>query len=102
PIARAGVDVWDWNLDRALAREGLTQKLAAQLALDGYFGIVLHPRHLRDRSNKLRLLNLLNYLEEERSTTVSLRDVALGKIEAASVSARIGRLRRTLGRGPGG
>ena len=72
------------------------QKLAVQLALDGHLGIVLHPRCLRDRPNKLRLLNLLNYLEEERATTVSLKELALGRIEAAPPSARIGQLRRSL------
>ena len=96
PVARAGVDVWDWNLDRALSRDAVTRKLAVQLALDGHLGIVLHPRCLRDRPNKLRLLNLLNYLEEERATTVSLKELALGRIEAAPPSARIGQLRRSL------
>jgi peptidoglycan/xylan/chitin deacetylase (PgdA/CDA1 family) len=95
-VARAGVDVWDWNADRALNRDVLARKLAVQLALDGHTGIVLHPRCLRDRPNKSRLLSLLNYLEEEGAATVSLKDLALGKVEPAPASARINPLRRSF------
>jgi peptidoglycan/xylan/chitin deacetylase (PgdA/CDA1 family) len=95
-VARAGVDVWDWNADRALSQDAVTRKMAVQLALDGHAGIVLHPRCLRDRSNKSHLLSLLDYLEEEGFATVSLKDLALGKVEAAPPSARINPLRRSF------
>jgi hypothetical protein len=100
PVTRAGVDIWDWAMDRSLESDLVKHKLAIQLALDGHAGLVLHPRCLRNRRDKLRLLNLLNYAEAS-AATVSLRDVALGKIEAASPASRIGRLRASLaGRPP--
>ena len=80
PVRRAGVDVWDWANDRALSLERVRLKLAAQYALDGHAGIVLHPRCLRCRSYKVHLRSLLHHLEET-AATVSLRDVALEKIE---------------------
>jgi hypothetical protein len=92
PVRRAGVDVWDWTKDRALGRDAVTRKLAVQLALDGHTGIVLHPRCLRDQPGKLRLLNLLNCLEAAGAGTVSLWDVALGKVEPVTPLARIGPL----------
>ena len=92
PVARAGVDVWDWTMDRALDQAAVTRKLALQLALDGHAGIVLHPRCLRDRPNQLRLLSLLNCLEAEGFATVSLRDLALSKVAAVTSRERIGPL----------
>lgn len=98
PLARAGVDVWDWKTGCARDRDEVMRKLAVQFALDGHSGIVLHPRCLRDRSNKLHLLNLLHCVEREGAETVSLRAVALRKIEAATSAARIGPLRKSFGR----
>lgn len=95
PVTRAGVDIWDWTMDRPLESDLVKHKLALQLALDGHVGMVFHPRCLRNRRDKLRLLNLLNYVEEG-AATVSLRDIALGKIEAANPASRIGRLRTSL------
>jgi hypothetical protein len=83
PVARAGVDLWDWANDRALSRKWVRRKLALQLAVDSHAGIVLHPRCLRQRQEKLRLLSLLNYAEGSMAT-VSLRDLALGKVELAN------------------
>jgi hypothetical protein len=100
PVRRAGVGVWDWTMDRGLSRDAVTRKLVVQLALDGHAGIVLHPQCLRDRPEKLRLLSLLNRLEAEGAATVSLRDLALGKVEAATPLARIGPLRKSFGGKP--
>lgn len=83
PVTRAGVDVWDWANARALDRKWVRHKLALQLAVDSHTGIVLHPRCLRQRREKLRLLSLLNYAEGSM-TTVSLRDLAMGKVELAN------------------
>jgi len=96
PVTRAGVDVWDWAANRALDTGAVTRKLAVQLALDGHAGIVLHPRCLRERSQKLQLLSLLNSLEAEGAATVSLRDLALGKVESVTPLARIGPLRKSF------
>lgn len=82
PVRRAGVDAWDWTADRALSREQVRYKLSLQWAVDGHVGLVLHPRCLRRRSEKLLLRSLLNCLEGS-THTVSLRDLALGKIETA-------------------
>jgi len=82
PVRRAGADVWDWTMDRAVSRDQLMRKLALQVSMDGHAGIVLHPRCLRRRSEKLHLHNLLNRMEGG-ARTVSLRDLALGKIEIA-------------------
>ena len=98
PVTRAGVDVWDWSAARPLERDAVKQKLTLQLALDGHAGIVLHPRCLRDRRQKLHLLRLLNSLKADGAATVSLRDVALGKSEAVSALARIGPLRKSFGK----
>ena len=95
PVTRAGVDIWDWTRERALEPDLVRYKLALQLALDGHAGLVLHPRCLRNHGDKLRLLGLLNYVQEG-AATVSLRDVALGKIEGTSAASRIGRLRTAL------
>lgn len=89
-VVRAGVDMWDWATNRAVDQDTVRKKLALQLALDGHAGIVLHPRCLRNRSAKLHLLRLLNALEEG-FTTVSLRDLALRKVDAAIRDGRIGR-----------
>jgi hypothetical protein len=62
-------------------------KLALQLAVDGHAGIVLHPRCLRNRRDKLHLLSLLNYLERGVAT-VSLRDLALGRVASAIEDSR--------------
>ena len=83
PVRRVGVDVWDWTMDRALSQDQVMQKLALQLTVDGHAGIVLHPRCLRRRSEKMRLRRLLDRLEEG-TRTVSLSDLALGKIEIAT------------------
>jgi peptidoglycan/xylan/chitin deacetylase (PgdA/CDA1 family) len=77
PVRRAGVDVWDWKVDRALSPDRMKRKLTVQFAVDGHAGIVLHPRCLRRRSDKLHLLSLLNQAEEG-TATVSLKDLALG------------------------
>jgi len=77
PVRRAGVDVWDWENGRALSLERVRLKLAAQYTLDGHAGIVLHPRCLRCRSDKVHLLSLLRQIQET-AVTVSLRNVALG------------------------
>jgi len=87
PVRRAGVDVWDWAADRALSRDRVVHKLALQHAVDGHAGIVLHPRCLRSRPEKLRLRQLLNRVEEGMES-VSLRDLTLGKIETAKQSPR--------------
>jgi len=68
--------------------------------LDGHAGIVLHPRCLRNRPEKLRLQSLLNYLEAEGAATVSLKDLALGKVEAVTPLARIGLLWKSFGGKP--
>jgi hypothetical protein len=91
PVRRAGVDVWDWSADRAFSRERVVHKLALQLALDGHAGMVLHPRCLRNRSAKLRLLSVLNFLRDEVDT-VSLRDLSLGKVEPGTPPSRGDRL----------
>ena len=96
PVARAGVEVWDFADDRAFSRDTVTRLLAVQLALDGHTGIVLHPHCLRNRLEKLRLLNLLDHVEEEGAGTVSLRDVALGRVQPAPAGLRIGRLRSSF------
>jgi hypothetical protein len=95
-VTRAGVDLWDWNADRALYPAEVRRKLAIHLALDGHAGIVLHPRCLRERRNKVGLVSLLNSVEAEGAETVSLRDVALGNIEALPAAARIGPLRKSF------
>ena len=100
PVRRAGVDVWDWGMDCALDADAVTRKLALQFALDGHAGIVLHPRRLRDLPNQLHLLKLLDRLEAEGAETVSLRDVALGKVTAATPLARIGPVRKLFGGKP--
>jgi peptidoglycan/xylan/chitin deacetylase (PgdA/CDA1 family) len=82
PVRRAGVDVWDWVAGRALNLDRLTHKLGLQLAVDGHAGIVLHPSCLRGRSDKLRLMKLLGCVVEAAST-VSLADLALGKVDVA-------------------
>jgi len=91
PVTRAGVDVWDWSIDSALSRDWMKNKLALQFALEGHAGIVLHPRCLRRRTDKLRLLSLLNDLEAG-TVSVPLKDLALGKIEIAKPHARPGLL----------
>jgi hypothetical protein len=96
PVRRAGVDVWDWAVDRALDCDITRRKLVLQFALNGHTGIVLHPRCLRNRSDKLSLLRLLD-LVREGTTTVSLRDLALGKIETPSPESRADRLRSSSG-----
>lgn len=96
PVTRAGVDVWDWTVDRALGRDVVKHKLALQLALDGHAGIVLHPRCLRNRPDKLHLLGLLRQVEDD-AAPVSLKDLALGKVEAATPDSRIGRLWSSFG-----
>jgi hypothetical protein len=97
PLTRAGVDVWDWTIDCPLSRHWVMKKLALQFALDGHAGVVLHPRCLRRRSDKLRLLGLLNHLEGV-TVTVALRDLALGKIEIATPQARSAPLLASLRR----
>ena len=87
PVIRAGVEVWDWANNRALSRDWVRRKLALQLDIDRYAGIVLHPRCLRPRPEKLRLLSFLNYAEQG-TATVSLRDLALGRIELAKSISR--------------
>lgn len=96
PVARAGIDVWNWAMDRALGQDAVRRKLALQLALDGYAGIVLHPRCLRDRANKMQLLKLLNSIAED-AVTVSLKNVAMGEVKPARPAARIGPLRKSFG-----
>jgi hypothetical protein len=96
PVTRAGVDVWDWSMDRAFGQDAVIRKLMIQLALDGHAGIVLHPRCLRERPEKMHLLRLLNYLEAEGAATVSLKDLALGRVEAVTPLARIGLLRKSF------
>ena len=91
PVRRAGVDVWDWSADRAISRSEIMHKLALQAAAEGHTGIVLHPRCLRRRAEKLQLRSLLNYLER-RTRTVSLGDIALGKIEVVKSHSGISRL----------
>jgi hypothetical protein len=91
PVTRAGVDVWDWAGEGPFNRGWILHKLAVQFILEGHAGIVLHPRCLRRRSDKLRLLSLLSYLEQG-TVTVSLRDLALGKVEIAKPPARGGLL----------
>jgi len=81
PVRSAGVDVWDWTIDRPLSPELVRLKLAAQYAMDGHSGIVLHPRCLRRRSDKVQLRSLLG-LVEDSTVAVSLRDLALGKIDS--------------------
>ena len=81
PVRRAGVDVWDWTIDGPLSPDVVKLKLAEQYALDGHSGIVLHPRCLRRRSDKLQLRSLLDLIEES-TVAVSLRDLALGKIQS--------------------
>ncbi|MBZ5608249.1 MAG: hypothetical protein LAP38_08330 [Acidobacteriia bacterium] len=83
PVRRAGVDVWDWTMDRAFSADQVMRKLAPEASVDGHAGIVLHPRCLRRRSEKLHLRSLLNRVEEG-TRTVSLRELALGKIEIAA------------------
>jgi hypothetical protein len=97
PVTRAGEDVWDWTTDSAFSRHQVISKLAMQFAIEGHAGIVLHPRCLRRRSDKLGLLSLLNYLEG-RTVTVPLRDLALGKVEIAKPSARGAMLAASFGR----
>jgi hypothetical protein len=87
PVRRAGVDIWNWTLDSAFSRDRVMHKLALQLAVDGHAGIVLHPRCLRNRRDKLHLLSLLNYLERGVAT-VSLRDLALGRVASAIEDSR--------------
>lgn len=87
PVTLAGVDVWDWAADCPFSRHSVISKLALRFAAGGHAGIVLHPRCLRRRSDKLRLLSLLNYLEAG-TVTVPLRDLALGKVEIAKPGAR--------------
>jgi hypothetical protein len=89
PVRRAGVDVWNWTVDSAFSRDRVMHKLALQLAVDGHAGIVLHPRCLRNRRDKLHLLSLLNYLERGVAT-VSLSDLALGRVESAIQDSRVG------------
>jgi len=88
PVRRAGVEVWNWTLDSAFSRARVMHKLALQLAVDGHAGIVLHAQCLRNRPDKMRLLSLLNAIEDSVST-VSLRDLALGKIEPASADSQV-------------
>jgi len=80
PVRRAGVDLSDWTIERPLSPERVRFKLASQCALDGHAGIVLHPRCLRSRSDKMHLRSLLDRVEKS-AATVSLRDLALGKIK---------------------
>jgi hypothetical protein len=58
-------------------------RLALQLPIDGHAGVTLRPRCLRQRSEKLRLLSLLNYAEGSMAA-VSLSDLALGEVELAN------------------
>ncbi len=81
PVKRAGVDVWDWTIDRARSPDQVRLDLAAQYAADGHSGIILHPRCLRRRSDKAGLRSLLG-LVEQGAFSVSLRELALGKIES--------------------
>jgi len=83
PVRRAGVDIWDWSADRALNRDRVMHKLRLQFALDGHAGVVLHPRCLRTRPQKLRLISLLNYAQHLGVASVSLTDLALGRIAIA-------------------
>jgi len=80
PVRRAGVDVWDWTVDRPLSLEGIRLKLSLQYGIDGHAGIVLHPRCLRRRSDKMHLRSLLDRVGNS-VITVPLRDLALGKIK---------------------
>ncbi len=79
PVRRAGEDVWDWTIDRPFNPELVRHKLAAQYALDGHSGMVLHPRCLRRRSDKVQLRSLFG-LVGQGALSVSLHDLALGKI----------------------
>ncbi len=87
PVRRAGVDVWNWSADRELSRDRVLHKLRLQFALDGHAGIVLHPRCLRMRSQKMHLLSLLNHVQHLGVTPVSLKDLALGKIAVSQPDA---------------
>ena len=87
PVRRAGVDLWDWSADRPLTPERMRFKLAAQYRLDGHAGIVLHPRCIRQRSTKLQLQALLARIAKS-TVTVSLRGLALGRIESQALLPR--------------
>jgi peptidoglycan/xylan/chitin deacetylase (PgdA/CDA1 family) len=80
PVRRAGVDVWDWTVDRPLSLERVRLKLSLQYSIDGHAGIVLHPRCLRRRADNMHLRSLLDRVGDS-VVTVSLRDFAQGKIK---------------------
>jgi hypothetical protein len=56
-------------------------KLSLQYRADGHAGIVLHPRCLRRRSEQMHLRSLLDRVGDS-AVFLSLRDLALGKINA--------------------
>jgi hypothetical protein len=59
--------------------------------MDGHTGIVLHPRCLRDEAGKAQLESLLR-LTGNGISTVSLKDLALGRVAIKTPDSRGARL----------
>jgi hypothetical protein len=76
PVVRAGIDVWNWTFDRAIPRHRIRRRLEQQAAIDGHIGLVLHPRCLRSRSERARLVSILDFVERTGIITTSVRELA--------------------------
>lgn len=77
PLVHAGIDIWNWAEERALRRDELRKRLEQQLVADGHVGIVLHPRCLRTKWERHRLVSVLNFLQNSDLKSTSLRALAI-------------------------
>jgi len=64
PVRRAGVHLWDRAADCPLSLDQVKLDLSRQHSVDGHAGIVLHPRGLRRRSDKIHFRFLLDHVQE--------------------------------------
>jgi hypothetical protein len=76
PLVNAGVDVWDWGIDRAIPRHRLRRKLEHQAGIERHIGLVLHPRCLRSPWEQGRLVSVLNFVQKSGVVATSLRELA--------------------------
>ena len=97
PLVSTGPDIWNWQKDAPYGRDLVVSKMALQFGALGYAGIVLHPRCLRTRAGKLRLLSLLKYLETG-TVTAPLSELSVGKVEIPKPNVRAALLAATLQR----
>lgn len=102
PVVRAGIDVWQWGPDHALSRPALRARLERQAVTDGHVGLVLHPRCLRTRWEKERLVSVLDYVERRGATTASLSSRAAARRAPPRLETLRQRLRSFLDRAAGG